>query len=277
VNFSTSRRIPVRPLTVLSDPGTALSGINANFDWLLSVNNMTIVPGWLLTKCQCGALNLHPGLLPEYAGLHTHQWAIRNGEKEFGSTIHFMEEKVDAGAIVRQKRFPLLSSDTGIRVFKRCLKTGVELFIEVIADILNNRPLVSIPQDLTRRVLFRHRDILDGRMDWNWTPSAIDAFVRAGNYEPFRSPSYVATLDRTIDFAIEVLQVELGGPTEKPHGSVLEINDGGLLVAAGGGGSVVITRARSKQGIVDTQMWSNYVGQLCNNMLRGRSEPALQR
>jgi methionyl-tRNA formyltransferase len=274
VNFAESQSIPVRSLGILGDPGAAFSGITVNIDWLLSANNTAVLPGWLLTKCQCGALNLHPGLLPEYAGLHTHQWAIRKGEKEFGSTIHFMEEKVDVGAIVRQKRFPLLRSDTGITVFKRCLKTGIELFSEVICDILNQRPLVSIPQDLKKRVLYRHRDVLDGRIDWNWTPSAIDAFVRAGNYEPFKSPSYVASLDPTIDFAIEVLQVEIAGPTEKISGSVLEITDRGLLVASGGGGSIRITRARSKQGIVDAKIWSSYVAQLSNSMLRGRSERA---
>jgi methionyl-tRNA formyltransferase len=273
VNFAESQSIPVRPLDVLADPAAAFLGISVNIDWLLSANNTTVLPAWLLAKCRCGALNLHPGLLPEYAGLHTHQWAIRNGEMEFGSTIHFMEAKVDTGAIVRQRRFPLLSSDTGITVFKRCLKTGVKLFEEVISDILNQRPLVCIPQDLTRRVLYRHRDILDSRIDWNWTPSAIDAFVRAGNYEPFRSPTYVPSLDPTMGIAIQVLQVEIGGPTEKIPGSVLEINDKGLLVASGGGGSIRITLARNNTVVLDAKMWSRYVAQLSNNTLCGRPEP----
>src|SRR5712692_6385946 len=79
VNFAQSRDVPVRPLGLLEHPEAAVSGIRGNIDWLLSVNNTAILPGRLLAMCRHGALNLHPGLLPEYAGLHTHQWAIRNG------------------------------------------------------------------------------------------------------------------------------------------------------------------------------------------------------
>jgi methionyl-tRNA formyltransferase len=275
VNFAQKQNIPVRPLGLLTDPETVLAPTREDIDWLLSANNTAILSGRVLALFRCGALNLHPGLLPEYAGLHTHQWAIRNGEKEFGATIHFMEPSVDAGAIVRQKRFPLLSSDTGITVFRRCLRAGVQIFIEVISDILSERPLVSVPQDLTRRVLYRHRDNLDGRIDWNWSAPAIEAFVRAGNYEPFRSPSYVACLDPTMDFAIEVLRVEIDGSGGNIPGSILEVTEKGLVVASGGGGSIRITRARSKEGILDVEKWRNYVAQLPNRSLQGRSGPAL--
>jgi methionyl-tRNA formyltransferase len=273
VTFAQSQDIPVRTLELLADPEAVVSVIRGNIDWLLSANNTAILPHRLLAMCRQGALNLHPGLLPEYAGLHTHQWAIRNGEKEFGSTIHFMEAKVDAGDIVRQGRFPLLSSDTGITVFKRCLKTGVQLFAEVISDILNGQPLLAIPQDLTKRIVYRHVDSLDGRIDWKWTSPAIDAFVRAGNYEPFRSPSYVTCLDRTLDFTIEVLQVEIGGLSDKIPGSILDITDKGLLLTSGGGGSIRVSRARSKDGVLDAGMWRRYVAQIPNRVLRGRSEP----
>jgi methionyl-tRNA formyltransferase len=273
VKFAQRQDIPVRPLSVLADPDAAASAVGGSINWLLSVNNTAILPGRVLAMCRHGALNLHPGLLPEYAGLHTHQWAIRHGEKEFGSTIHFMEARVDAGAIVRQRRFALLSSDTGIAVFKRCLKTGVQLFVEVISEILSGQPLVSVPQDLTKRVVYRHRDNLDGRIDWNWTAPAIDAFIRAGNYEPFRSPSYVACLDITADFTIALLQVELAGQSDSTPGSILEITEKGLLVASGGGTAVRVTRARCKAGVLNADLWRRYVAQIPDGLLRGRSQP----
>lgn len=272
VNFAQGLGIPVLAVGLLSDPDAAVSVIRRNVDWLLSANNIAILPGRILAMFRQGALNFHPGLLPEYAGLHTHQWAIRNGEKEFGSTIHFMEAKVDSGAIVRQARFPLLGSDTGITVLKRCLKTGVQLFGEVVSDILNGELLVAVPQDLTRRRVYRHRDILDGRIDWNWTSSAIDAFVRASNYEPFRSPSYVACLDATMSWTIEVLRVEIGGSSDRMLGSILDITNEGLLVASGNCGSVRITRARSKQGVLNAEGWRRYVAEIPTGVLRGRSE-----
>jgi methionyl-tRNA formyltransferase len=276
VNFAQKQNIPVRSPGLLADPEAALAPTREGVDWLLSANNTAILPGRLLALCRCGALNLHPGLLPEYAGLHTHQWAIRNAEKEFGATIHFMEPTVDAGAIVRQRRFPLLSSDTGITVFRRCLRAGVQIFAEVISDILSERSLVSVPQDLTKRLLYRHRDNLDGRIEWNWSAPAIEAFVRAGNYEPFRSPSYVACLDPTMDFTIEVLRVEIDGPGGKIPGSILEVTEKGLTVASGRGGSIRITRARGKEGLLDAEKWRSYMAQLPNSILQGRSGPAFQ-
>jgi methionyl-tRNA formyltransferase len=54
--------------------------------WLISANSTLIIPPVVLDVFAGRSLNLHPGVLPEYAGLHTHQWAIRNGEREFGVT-----------------------------------------------------------------------------------------------------------------------------------------------------------------------------------------------
>jgi methionyl-tRNA formyltransferase len=270
VNFALSQDIPVRPSDSLSGANSTALGIGDGIDWLLSVNNTSILPLWLLKACRRGALNLHPGLLPEYAGLHTHQWAIRNCEKQFGSTIHFMEAKVDTGPIVRQRRFPLRSSDTGITVFKRCQKIGVELLRDVIGDLLSGRPLVSVPQDLSKRVVYRHRDNLDGRIDWNWTSIVIDAFVRAANYEPFTSPSYVPCLDRSGDLQIEVLQAQIKGAVDKVAGSILGVTSEGLCVASGAGSSVCITRARSNTRSVDSAMWYRYADQLPDGRLRGR-------
>src|SRR5262249_51701299 len=75
--------------------------------WLINVNSPLIIPAEVLELFEGRSLNFHPGLLPQYAGLHTHQWAIRNGEREFGVTVHRMERRIDSGAIVGQVRFPI--------------------------------------------------------------------------------------------------------------------------------------------------------------------------
>ncbi|HQP10464.1 MAG TPA: formyltransferase family protein, partial [Candidatus Omnitrophota bacterium] len=57
-------------------------------DWIFNVNSTFIFPKDILSIPRFGSLNLHPGKLPEYAGLHTHQWAIRNDERSFASTMN---------------------------------------------------------------------------------------------------------------------------------------------------------------------------------------------
>ena len=52
-------------------------------------------------------LNIHPSLLPKYPGLHTYQRALENGESEHGTTVHFVNEEIDGGAIVLQAKVPI--------------------------------------------------------------------------------------------------------------------------------------------------------------------------
>jgi methionyl-tRNA formyltransferase len=162
------------------------------FDWLININSTVLIPSSILELPRAGALNMHPGLLPAYAGLHTHQWALRNGEQTFGSTIHLIEPRVDVGDIVLQRRFPIKKTDTGLSLFYNCIREGILGMRTVIEDILAEKPLSRQKQDLSKYHLYRHRDALDGRIDWRWSAEHVERFIRAGNYAPFQSPTYTA-------------------------------------------------------------------------------------
>ncbi len=56
-------------------------------------------------------LNIHPSLLPKYAGLNPHQRAMDAGDIEHGTTIHFVNEEVDGGAIILQAKVPIYPDD----------------------------------------------------------------------------------------------------------------------------------------------------------------------
>lgn len=57
-------------------------------------------------------LNIHPSLLPKYPGLHTYQRALEAGDNEHGTTVHFVNEEVDGGAIVLQAKVPIFPQDS---------------------------------------------------------------------------------------------------------------------------------------------------------------------
>jgi len=86
-------------------------------------------------------LNVHPSLLPKYAGgmdANIHEEVLKNGEKETGCTIHFVTEDVDGGPILIQKKCLVDDNDT-----VETLKTKVQelegvAFIESIKLIQNN-------------------------------------------------------------------------------------------------------------------------------------------
>ena len=240
--------------------------------WLINANSTTIIPAGVLKAFEGRSLNFHPGLLPEYAGLHTHQWAIRNGEQEFGVTVHRMEQRIDAGVIVGQQRFPIRPEDTGLSLFSRCLAAGAELFPRIVARIVQGEPLADIPQDMTRRKLYRHRDALDGRIDWNASAQAVADFIRAGNYEPFASPTYVARLDTAGDAAVEVLRAKVEPASRGKPGVIVDVSDEGPLVVCGDDAAIRIVKARRGRQSMSRAHWDEYLSQVPGRRLLGRGD-----
>jgi phosphoribosylglycinamide formyltransferase-1 len=66
-------------------------------------------------------LNIHPSLLPKYAGLHTHRRVLEAREAEHGVTVHFVTEELDGGPPVLQARVPVLPGDTERTLSERVL------------------------------------------------------------------------------------------------------------------------------------------------------------
>jgi len=56
-------------------------------------------------------LNIHPSLLPDLRGLHTHERALAEGRAEHGCTVHYVSAELDAGPIIAQARVPVLPGD----------------------------------------------------------------------------------------------------------------------------------------------------------------------
>jgi phosphoribosylglycinamide formyltransferase-1 len=67
---------------------------------------------WLVARWEGRMLNIHPSLLPQFKGLHTHERAIAEGAKLHGASVHFVTEGLDEGPVIAQSAVPLLASDT---------------------------------------------------------------------------------------------------------------------------------------------------------------------
>lgn len=84
-------------------------------------------------------LNIHPSLLPKYSGLHTYQRAIEAGETEHGMTIHFVNEKVDGGAIVLQAKVPIFPEDNITDIEDRVKEQEIRFYPLVIKWFVEGR------------------------------------------------------------------------------------------------------------------------------------------
>ena len=109
-------------------------------DLVLLIGFMRILSEEFCRKWKDQLLNVHPSLLPKYAGgmdTNVHEEVLRNGDVETGCTIHFVTEEVDAGPILIQKKCVVGGEDT-----VESLKTKVQqlegmAFIEAIEMIAN--------------------------------------------------------------------------------------------------------------------------------------------
>jgi len=91
-------------------------------------------------------LNIHPSLLPAFAGLNTHQRAIDAGCKLAGATVHFVTPELDHGPIVAQAAVPVLADDTETSLSARVLAQehliyprAVRWFVEGALRVQDNR------------------------------------------------------------------------------------------------------------------------------------------
>jgi phosphoribosylglycinamide formyltransferase 1 len=73
-------------------------------------------------------LNIHPALLPQFKGLHTHRRALAAGVKEHGATVHFVVPEMDAGPIVAQEAVPVLAADSEDSLAARVLAVEHRLY-----------------------------------------------------------------------------------------------------------------------------------------------------
>lgn len=77
-------------------------------------------------------LNIHPSLLPLFAGLHTHQRAIDAGMKVAGCTVHLVTEGMDEGPVLAQAAVPVLADDTADTLAARVLAQEHRMYRQVL-------------------------------------------------------------------------------------------------------------------------------------------------
>ncbi len=138
----------------------------------------TLVKPEILEIPKYGALNLHGSLLPKYRGRVPLNWAIINGEKETGVTLHYMTARADAGDIVDQERFAIGDDDTARTLFdKACAATAVLLKRTLPLVLAGKAPRRA--QDEAQATRFGGRTPADGQIDWKQSNTAVRNLVRA--------------------------------------------------------------------------------------------------
>ena len=83
----------------------------------------------------CPIINVHPSLLPKYKGLHAVEQAMESGDKITGCTVHYVNEELDGGEIIKQAEVPIFETDTVKELTQRIQREEYRILPEVIDSL----------------------------------------------------------------------------------------------------------------------------------------------
>lgn len=94
---------------------------------------MRVLTPWFVTRWQGRLVNIHPSLLPDFRGTHTHARALQAGVSEHGCTVHFVVPELDAGPTILQAKVPVLPGDDEASLSARVLEQEHVLYPRALA------------------------------------------------------------------------------------------------------------------------------------------------
>jgi methionyl-tRNA formyltransferase len=179
-SVATLARMHDIPVITPEDPNLpatvdAVAGLNPDFLFSFYFRHMIGTP--LLAAAARGALNMHGSLLPKYRGRVPVNWAVINGERETGATLHYMVEKPDAGDIVDRQRVPILPDDTAVEVFRK-VTVAAEIILHRSLPLLMTGSAPRLKQQLEQGCYFGGRKPEDGLIDWSNPADRVHNLVR---------------------------------------------------------------------------------------------------
>ncbi len=197
-------------------------------DILLNVHSLYIIHGDVVAAPKIGSFNLHPGDLPEHAGMNAPSWAVLNAQTEHGVSLHWMTAGIDTGDIAYQERFALSEKDTGLSVSTKCVRLGVKL----IEQLLNEDPqaIPKIKQDLSKRVYHGFEVPFKGKIDWTQDAQRLERFIRASDFYPLPSP-WGTPITNLKGKELGILKVGLTEESSQVKAGSIKIKDEKVYVA----------------------------------------------
>jgi len=119
-----------------------LKALNANLQIVVAFRMLPKIV-WQMPKY--GTFNLHASLLPNYRGAAPINWAIINGEKETGVSTFFIDEKIDTGDMILQKKISIENHETAGCLHDKLMNIGSDLVLETV-KMIEDDTITTTPQ-----------------------------------------------------------------------------------------------------------------------------------
>ncbi len=229
-DLAARHRVPLLKVVDLNHPANVEKVVALAPDLILVIGWTRLLGRDLLAIPRLGCVGFHASLLPRYRGRAPVNWAIINGERETGNTMFFLDEGVDTGDVIAQRRIPIAEEDTCATLYRKAADAAVEMLAENL-PLLKAGRAPRIPQDASRATEMPARRPEDGRIDWDRAPRDLYNWVRALT-RPY--PGAFTLLDGRRLLVWEAR--EAGGARPAPPGTVIAALPGEAIVAARDGG-----------------------------------------
>lgn len=161
-----------------------------------------MMPQCLWSLPRLGSFNLHASLLPQYRGAAPINWAVINGETTTGVTTFMLNERIDEGRMLLQRRCDITDSDTAETLHDRLAEMGRSLVVETLDGIESHsltpfsQPVVENPNLAPK--IFK----ADCAIPWDKSGEEIYNFVRGLSPYPAATMSLISTTGAELSFKI---------------------------------------------------------------------------
>jgi methionyl-tRNA formyltransferase len=178
-----------------------------------------------------GAINCHAGKLPYYKGRNVLNWVLINDEKEFGVTVHYIDDGIDTGDIILQQNYPISDLDDYSTLLNRSYKYCADILLQSLKLIQSNGVLVKNQKDIHPVGFYcPQRRPGDEYLDWNKSSRDVFNFVRAIS----RPGPEARTLNGDKEIKINKIELIIGAPAHKSiPGAVLNKGLNSFVVKTG--------------------------------------------
>ncbi|MBL4624935.1 MAG: hypothetical protein JKY42_07335 [Flavobacteriales bacterium] len=166
-----------------------------HIDIIISVQYHQILQKEHIVKAKQIAINLHMAPLPEYRGCNQFSFAIIDGVDEFGTSIHKLEESIDGGDLLFEKRFEVPENFFVKDLYEKTFDESKTLFVEKIKKIIDNNieciPQKNLPQSRKRGFHLRNELKEIKNIQSDWPVEKQKRYFRATYFPPFPPPTLV--------------------------------------------------------------------------------------
>lgn len=153
---------------------------NYECDLFVSMSFNQIFRNRIINLPQLKTINCHAGKLPFYRGRNILNWALINDEKEFGITVHYVDEGIDTGDMILQRTFPITDDDNYNSLLEVAYIECASILYDAI-KIIQKGSFDPIKQEDIHPVGFYCgvRGVGDEIINWDLTSREVFNFIRA--------------------------------------------------------------------------------------------------